>query len=173
MPNNEAAELAPSFLKPPGTEPENPLALPIEILERFRWTFIIRDPRSSIPSLYRLSMPSRRAATGWHFFVLSEAGYKELRRLFDFLLSRKIIDHANICLVDADDLLAQPAKIAEAYCKYVDVDFKPDMLRWDTEEDDAQASEIFATWTAFHVDAMKSRGLNAKVVKVSTDSKFN
>lgn len=168
VPHNERPELAASFGKPAGAEPDNPTALPIEVLEKFCWTFMIRKPQSSIPSLYRLSMPASREATGWHYFLPSEAGYRELRRLLDFLLSHKIIDPHNVCLVDADDLLDQPAKYTEAYCKYIGIDYKPEMLRWDSEEDDAQASEVFGTWTAFHLDAIHSRGLNARpIVRVS------
>ncbi|MCJ1466038.1 hypothetical protein MMC07_004657 [Pseudocyphellaria aurata] len=163
-PNDETPELAPSFGSPPDAEPDNPTALPLEVLRKFRWTFIIRHPRSGIPSLYRLSMPSQREATGWDYFLPSEAGYKELRKLFDFLLSRHVIDRASICLVDADDLLAQPEKITEAYCRSIDVDYKPEMLRWDTDEDDAHVREVFAApqWQAFHYDAMTSRGLHAR-----------
>lgn len=163
-PNDETPELAPSFGLPPDAEPNNPTALPLEVLKNFRWTFIIRHPRSSVPSLYRLSMPSRREATKFDYFLSSEVGYKELRRLFDFLLSQQVIDRGNICLVDADDLLAQPEKITEAYCKAIDVDFKPEMLHWDTEEDDAHVREVFAAphWQAFHHDAMTSRGLKAR-----------
>lgn len=163
-PNDETPELAPSFGLPPDAEPDNPTALPLEVLKKFRWTFIIRHPRSSIPSLYRLSMPSRREATKFDYFLSSEAGYNELRRLFDFLLSQQVIDRGNICLVNADDLLAQPEKVTEAYCKAIDVNFKPEMLHWDTEEDDAHVREVFAAphWQAFHHDAMTSRGLNAR-----------
>lgn len=175
MPNDEAPSLAPSFEKPPGSEPDNPTALPFEVLKTYRWTFIIRHPRSSIPSLYRLSMPASREATGWHYYLSQEAGYQELRVLFDYLLSHKLIDQNHVCLIDADDLIAQPAKITERYCKYIGIDYRPEMLRWDTDEDKAHADEIFASpmWIAFHRDALESTGFNARPhIKVSVRIPF-
>lgn len=61
-PNDETPELALYFGLQPDAVPDNPAALPLQVLRKFRWTFVIRHPRSSIPSLYRLSMPSRREA---------------------------------------------------------------------------------------------------------------
>ena len=170
MPNDKAPSLAPSFEKPPGSEPDNPTVLPFEVLKTYRWTFIIRHPRSSIPSLYRLSMPASGEATGWHYYLPQEAGYRELRVLFDYLLSHKLIEPNHVCLIDADDLIAQPAKIIERYCKYIGIDYRPEMLRWNTEEDKAHADEVFASpkWIAFHRDALESTGFYArKEIKVS------
>ena len=170
MPNDEAPSLAPSFEKPPGSEPDNPTALPFEVLKTYRWTFIISHPCSSVLSLYRLTMPASREATGWHYYLLQEAGYRELRILFDYLLSHKLINPNHICLIDADDLITQPAKVTERYCKYIGIDYRPEMLRWDTEEDKTHADEIFASpmWIAFHREAIESTGFNArKDIKVS------
>lgn len=115
-------------------------------------------------------MPASREATGWHYFLPSEAGYRELRHLLDFLLSHDIVEPRDVFLIDADDLLDQPARYTEAYCNYVGLDYKPEMLHWGSEEDDTQASEVFAdpSWTAFHLDAIRSRGLKARpIVQVS------
>ena len=175
MPNDEVPSLAPSFGKPPGSEPDNPIALPFDVLKTYRWTFLIRHPRSSIPSLYRLSTPASREATGWHYYLPQEAGYRELRLLFDYLLSRKVIDRNRVCLIDADDLIAKPDKITERYCEYVSIDYRPEMLRWDTKEDKAHAEETFANpaWIAFHRDAIESRGFNARRgIKVSVRKTF-
>jgi hypothetical protein len=164
----ETQELAPSFHMAPNAEPDNPTAIPLEVLRTWQWTFLIRTPRNSIPSLYRLSTPDRRNATGWHYFLASEAGYKQLRSLLDYLIASKVIHPGDVCLIDADDLLNQPEQVTQAYCQYIGIDYRPEMLRWDSEEDDAQAAKVFATWTAFHMDALKSRGLNRKQAKVST-----
>lgn len=158
-------ELAPSFHMAPGAEPDNPTSIPVEIFRRWRWTFLIRNPRQSIPSLYRLSMPERRNDTGWNEFQPSEAGYKELRRLLDYLMASKVIDPEEVCLVDAEDLLSRPERTVQAYCRYIGIDYKPEMLYW--EEDDVQASEILFSYKAFHMDALKSRGLKRERVKVS------
>ena len=74
---------------PYATEPEpgNPTIVPSDILEKFHFTFLIRHPRSSIPSYYRCTVPPLDRMTGFYDFMPNEAGYQELRRLFDYLRS--------------------------------------------------------------------------------------
>jgi len=129
-PSHETQEIASSFNIAPDAERDNPVAIPLEILRSWQWTFLIRNPRQSIPSLYRLSTPEKRNATGWHYFLASEAGYEQLRSLLDYLIAAKVIDPENVCLIDADDLLARPEKVTQAYCKYIGIDYRPEMLCW-------------------------------------------
>lgn len=178
-------------------EAKNPTVLPKSILEKFHFTFLIRDPHSSIPSYYRCSVPPLDNVTGFYDFMPSEAGYEELRRLFDYLLEEKIIgpsrstkessevhqtgnnsvheaqlqngvashgpkghnDDAEIpiCVIDADDLLDDPAGVIEAYCHSVGLPFDPAMLSWDTDADHEHAKAAFAKWKGFHEDAIESR----------------
>ncbi|KAM0812441.1 putative Sulfotransferase domain-containing protein [Seiridium cardinale] len=154
----------------------NPSVLPLAILQRFQWTFLIRHPQQSIPSLFRLSSTAaKREETGWQYFLPSESGYYELRRMYDHLsrqgvipsLSPQSVDGekqqgAHPCLIDAEDLLRQPEKVVKAYCGCIGLDYRPDMLQWDSNEDVDQAAQVFATWTAFHRDAIESRGLEAR-----------
>lgn len=72
-------------------EEDNPTVMPTDMLRGFHWTFLIRHPRRSIPSYYRCTIPPLDAITGFHEFMPSEAGYDELRRLFDYLLAQGII----------------------------------------------------------------------------------
>lgn len=72
---------------PTEAEPNNPTVIPEAILKLFHFTFLIRHPRSSIPSYYRCTIPPLDKATGFYNFVPSEAGYNELRRGFDYLRS--------------------------------------------------------------------------------------
>ena len=74
---------------PYATEPEpgNPTIVPTDILGKFHFTFLIRHPRSSIPSYYRCTVPPLDKLTGFYDFMPNEAGYQELRRLFDYLRS--------------------------------------------------------------------------------------
>lgn len=111
----------------------------------------------------------------------SEAGYDELRRVFDYLrvvgqvgpeiASQNITmngsnnsnaDKVEICIVDADDLLDDPAGIIAAYCKSVRIGYHEQMLRWDSEEDHKQAKDAFEKWRGFHEDAMDSCDLKAR-----------
>ena len=129
--------------------------------------------------------------TGFYSFMPSESGYSELRSLFDYLRSvgqvgprvatREEKSTANetnaslpngthgdlsaveICVIDADDLLDNPAGIVEAYCNSVGLDYNPDMLKWDTAEDHAQAVKAFEKWRGFHEDAINSTELRPRI----------
>ena len=155
--------------------------VPSEILGRFHFTFLIRHPRYSIPSYYRCTVPPLDDVTGFYNFMPSEAGYDELRRVFDYLravgqvgprvASRNIpenrginsnTDVVDICVVDADDLLDDPAGILTAYCTSVGIEYHEQMLRWDSQEDQKQASDAFEKWKGFHEDALNSRDLKPR-----------
>lgn len=67
-----------------------------------------------------------------------------------------------ICVLDADDMLDNPALMIESYCKSVGIPFEPDMLLWDTDEDHAFARAAFEKWRGFHDDAIASKELKAR-----------
>jgi hypothetical protein len=160
-------------------EPNNPSVMPREILEKFHFTFLIRHPRSSIPSYYRCTIPPLVERTGFPYFMPEEAGYDELRRFFDYLRSSGLVgpqicgqDNSNvenaaagsveICVIDADDMLDDPEGILSKYCKSVGLEYKPEMLNWDTEEAHEFAKEQFEKWTGFHDDAINSKDLKPR-----------
>lgn len=155
------------------------------MLARFHFAFLIRDPHSSIPSYYRCTIPPLDELTGFYNFDPAEAGYDEMRRVFDYL--RKVGQvgprHANdssnttngngeqvsgkeegveICVVDADDLLDDPEGIIKIFCKSVGYKYDPDMMNWDNEEDQARAKKAFAKWPGFHEDAIDSTDLKPR-----------
>jgi hypothetical protein len=66
-------------------EPNNPTVVPTEMLAKFHFTFLIRDPHSSIPSYFRCTIPPLDKMTGWLSFDPTEAGYDEVRRVFEYL----------------------------------------------------------------------------------------
>jgi len=74
------------------------------------------------------TVPPLDAITGFYNFLPSEAGYDELRRVFDFLLETHQIedkpaaDAVGITVIDADDLLDNPEGIIKAYCQQVGID---------------------------------------------------
>ncbi|KAI9838104.1 MAG: hypothetical protein M1819_006260 [Sarea resinae] len=81
------ASKSPPYPYPTPAEPNNPTVIPTEILKQFQFTFLIRHPRRSIPSYYRCTVPPLDEVTGFYNFMPSEAGYDELRRVFDYLRS--------------------------------------------------------------------------------------
>lgn len=78
---------------PYATAPEgnNPTVIPRSALEKFHFSFLIRHPRSSVPSYYRCTIPPLDAVTGFRQFLPEEMGYHELRRLFDYLRAEKMV----------------------------------------------------------------------------------
>lgn len=72
-------------------ESGNPTVLPRAALEKFHFTFLIRHPRSSVPSYYRCTVPPLRELTGFDEFMPEEMGYGELRRFFDYLRNEELI----------------------------------------------------------------------------------
>jgi hypothetical protein len=164
-------------------EPGNPTVVPIKMLEKFHFTFLIRDPHSSIPSYFRCTIPPLDDKTGFHHFDPSEAGYDELRRVFEYLRSTGQVgphhangwnsnanrnsvngqpDGAEICVVDADDLLDDPEGIIRAYCTSVGLPFEPEMLEWADEKHQEYAKKTFAKWPGFHEDAIDSTDLKPR-----------
>jgi hypothetical protein len=152
----------------------------------FHFTFLIRHPRASIPSYFRCTVPPLDAVTGFCNFMPSEAGYNEVRRVFNYLreigqvgprvaASAMNGDAVNgsaaggaenggveICVIDADDLLDNPAGIIQAYCKSVGIDYSPQMLKWDDDEGHRIAEEAFEKWKGFHEDAINSTELKPR-----------
>ncbi|KAL9129481.1 MAG: hypothetical protein Q9217_002077 [Psora testacea] len=173
-------------------EPGNPTVIPNELLEKFHFTFLIRHPKHSIPSFFRCTIPPLAKITGFNNYMPSEAGYNELRRFFDHLRSTglvgpKVATHdaqgetngmtdahpadVEICVVDADDLLDNPAGIVEAYCKSVGLTYNESMLKWHTEADRKQAEKAFEKWKGFHEDAIESCDLKPRAQKKRVKSR--
>jgi hypothetical protein len=180
-----------------GTTPKpaaipNPTVIPLPILRNFHFAFLIRHPRRSMPSYYRCTIPPLSAKTGWDSFLPSEAGYDELRRLFDYLRQVGLVDASGpgqengdggpvqnggavqnggsrngnggvkVTVVDADDLLDKPAEVIRAFCEDVGIDFHPGMLKWDDAEGQKMAVEAFEKWNGWHDDAIRSTELRAR-----------
>jgi hypothetical protein len=171
----------PPFPYPTEGEAGNPTIVPKALLEQFHFTFLIRDPHSSIPSYYRCCIPPLDDMTGFHDFYPNEAGYDELRRFFDYtrevgMVGNKIVGQSNgvvngdadkpeICMIDADDLLDDPEGVLRAYCKSVGLEFHLDMLNWDNDEDQERAKVAFEKWKGFHEDAIDSKDLKPRTHK--------
>ncbi|KAF2749529.1 hypothetical protein M011DRAFT_419919 [Sporormia fimetaria CBS 119925] len=200
-PSNQASQIAPSLVNyrrgvgtdttsiPAGEavpypysthgEPNNPTVVPRDLLASFSFAFLIRHPKHSIPSYYRCTIPPLDSKTGFYNFRPDEAGYNELRRLFDYLRSEELVgphlagqetkngsDEASpgvpITIIDADDLLDAPSDIIQAFCAGTGVQYEPEMLKWGDEEQQQYARDVFAKWPGFHEDALDSTELRQR-----------
>jgi len=156
---------------PKAREGRNPTVIPGDMLRKFHFTFLIRHPRRAIPSFYRCTVSPLNRLTGFLDFMPSEAGYDELRRLFDFLRDQEIVgpalagepngpgDKVAITVMDADDLLDHPEEVIRAFCKAVGINYSPDMLQWGDEENQQYAANAFGKWPGFHEDVLESTRL--------------
>ena len=77
-------------------------------LSKFQHTFLIRNPRKSIPSLYKAS--TNKQLTGWDYFDPVEAGFRQLYELYHYV--QKMFN-VNPVVIDADDLLEDPKETLE------------------------------------------------------------
>lgn len=173
-PHGKPAAIAPSLAVQSGgsqDEEANPTVLPVSVLRGFHFAFLIRHPRYSIPSYYRCTQPPLVESTLFHDFLPCETGYDELRRMFDFLRARGIVGEEGgapadvkvpIVVIDADDLLDRPTECIKAFCENVGLEFTPDMLKWEDENNQKKASDAFEKWRGFHNDALSSTGLKAR-----------
>lgn len=156
--------------------------IPTDILKQFHFAFLIRHPKHSIPSYFRCTVPPLDEITGFYNFMPEEAGYDEQRRVFDYLrkigqIGPKVAgqpsnaanvengvheDAVDICVIDADDLLDNPAAIVQTFCKSVGIEYSESLLTWDTEEDHKIAKTAFEKWRGFHEDAINSTSLRPR-----------
>lgn len=155
----------------------NPTVVPRRLLARLHFTFLIRHPCLSIPSLYEISTPPVSNTTGWHGFHADDVGLSEMRQLFDYLVSAGIMGPKiagsppegskqqsecgaeatpEICVVDAEELLANPEKVCEEYCRSVGLAFDASMLRWNSAGDQERAERVFQKSRAQHTAALES-----------------
>ena len=114
--------------------------LSADFLAPFTNTVLIRDPRRSIPSLYK-RLPD---------FTLEETGFESLARLVEFATDR---DGQPPPVIDGRALRQKPAPVARAWCDAVGIPFEPDSLTWSEGNEDH-----WDRWTEWFDDAANSQG---------------
>ena len=145
-------------------EPRNPTLLPTNLVNNFKFIFLIRKPSASLPSLYRCFIPPLSDKTGERVLDSSELGYRETRILFDYIYppTTRALSMSAPILVDAEDLLAHPELIVRIICQRLALPYTSSMLTWDTPEDYALAESAFKKYAGYHEDALKSTGLRPR-----------
>ncbi|KAI9781401.1 MAG: hypothetical protein M1839_005995 [Geoglossum umbratile] len=191
----QEANIAQSFGQT-NPEPQNPTMLPRKVLEKFHFTFLIRHPRLSVPSYYRLSLPPHKDRSRVREFDSSDLGYSELRRLFDYLRSEELVgptiansprkdspdrtsssnNRVEICVVDAEDLLNRPDVVISAYCRSTGITYDPNMLHWEKRHDQKRAASIINRWgfdIYFHKTALDSKTIQCSAQRKGRDNELS
>lgn len=123
-----------------------------EGFNNFKHSFLIRDPKKAVLSLYEASTNSK--LTGWNYFDPVEAGFKQLFQFYQFV--KRHLD-ASPVVVDADDLLDNPEGIMMSYCEAVEVEYQENMTRWNPGP-----VEEWDIWAGWHEDVLKSSGFTSR-----------
>jgi hypothetical protein len=111
-----------------------------EFIRRFTNTFIIRDPKYVLSSLYKM----------WPDFTLEETGFEQIYWAF------KYAEEAgqDPVVVDAMTFSEDPVGILSVYCERVGIPFRPDALSWEPGE-----VEKWKSWEGWHETAQRSTGI--------------
>jgi len=91
-----------------------------KFLNNFKNTFIIRHPKFTLPSQFKI-LPD---------FTLEETGYEQQYRLFQMLCD---MTGTPPIVIDGEDLCNNPELIIKAYSDNVGIPFIPDSLHWQAE----------------------------------------
>jgi len=112
-----------------------------EFISRFKNTFIIRDPKYVLTSLYKM----------WPDFTLEETGFEQLYRLFRYATE---LDPEDVVVVDAMTFSENPVGVLSAYCEHLEIPFRTDSLSWQQRE-----VRRWESWEGWHEEAQQSTGI--------------
>ena len=138
------------FIKEMGFYFKGRLGMLEEFFHDAKHSFLIRDPKKSIPSLYRVS--ENPEIHGWDYFDPDEAGFRELHEMYEFVKEKF---DPNPMVIDADDLLSSPKEMMKAYCEGVGIQYEDHMTSWKAGEvPKAWEGEMGVAWMyqAIHSD---------------------
>jgi sulfate adenylyltransferase len=111
-----------------------------ELASRFVNTFIVRDPKYVLVSLYKM----------WPDFTLEETGYEDLYRLFRYAMDTG----EEPVVVDAMTFSENPAGVLAAYCEHLEVPFRSGSLSWESGD-----VSNWDNWEGWHEEAERSTGI--------------
>jgi hypothetical protein len=133
----QAAEERPVFVKDMAYQAS--VLLEPETVGRFRNSFLVRDPASSLRSLSK----------HWPDFTDEEAGWDALDRAAD------VVSAAGqpVVVVEASRLCEDPAGVVSAWCEAMDLDYVEDALSWEPGMRDE-----WALWDDWHNTTSRATG---------------
>ena len=130
--------------------------VPVEKLRNMNHVFLIRSPELACPSYYRCCTGDSSKETHFTHYDPEEAGYRELRMLFDQIKDQGINGPNTLVVIDAETLSSDPETTLRYVCEEIGVEWDPRMLSWKSEK-----VKEFAKWPGFHKDAENSTGFKA------------
>ena len=140
----ETAHARPVFVKDMCYYVHDRIRDDVDFIRRMTSTFLVRDPKRSIPSYFRLDPGVTLKEIG------CEAQYRIFERVGEITGRTPIV-------IDAADLAEDPAGTLRAYCRALEVPFMPHALEWD--------EGLPAAWrdvSGWHADLAGSRGIVAE-----------
>jgi len=112
-----------------------------DFASRFVNTFIVRDPKYVLVSLYKM----------WPDFTFEETGYEDLYRLFRYATEGGGED---VAVVDAMTFSENPEGVLAAYCEHLEIPFRSGSLSWESRD-----VEHWDSWEGWHDAAERSTGI--------------
>ena len=91
-------------------------------LSVFKHTFLIRNPRLSIPSLWRV-----HKKIGMEFPGVQGVAFQKMYKFFEYIRSKT---DQEVVVVDANDLLRDPGATLLQYCQKTGLNYSEGMLTW-------------------------------------------
>ena len=113
----------------------------LDFVSRFKNTFIVRDPKYVLSSLYKI----------WPDFTLEETGFEQLYHLFRYAIE---VDPEDVVVVDAMTFSENPGGVLAAYCEHLEIPFRTDALSWQPRE-----VRRWESWEGWHEEAQQSTGI--------------
>jgi len=110
-----------------------------KVLKQFNNTFIIRNPKQAIGSLYKM----------WPDFDFDETGYKQQFELYNHIVG---LGREKPIIIDSDDLCNNTVKTYASYCELLEINYDVKHLSWEVKE----IPEWETSWKEWHVDALNS-----------------
>ncbi|GAA6137478.1 hypothetical protein NBRC116583_12250 [Arenicella sp. 4NH20-0111] len=122
-----------------------------EFIDQTRHVFLIRDPKYSIPSLYKMRAEYTEDQTGFHGQLA--------------LLNRiKKNTGETPFIIDAETLLRQQSSVISTYFDYLGLEMPNEVLTWPRG-----SSSAWQGRESWHVDAIESEGFEQKSKEIDLD----
>ena len=134
---NTLADDRPVFVKDMAYHPADDLGALLD--EPWQWSFLIRDPRWSIPSMARI----------WPDLTVAEAGFTAVEQGVDLVIA----SGAEPVIIDSDELCREPELQVATWCESMDLAPDPDALTWE-----AGMREEWERWQDWYGATSESTG---------------